>query len=681
MPNRLAHATSPYLRQHADNPVDWFEWGDEAFAEARRRDVPIFLSIGYATCHWCHVMAHESFEDDATAQVMNANFVCVKVDREERPDVDAVYMAALQAFSGHGGWPMSVFLDHDRAPFYAGTYWPNTPRHGAPTFLTVLDALRDAWVNRKDDIAETATQIRAVLAQVDDDDDAVATLDVGVADAAATLLATRAFDRTYGGFGRAPKFPYAMTLEWLLQYAARTQDVAVETAATHTLDMMARGGIYDLVCDGFARYATDERWLVPHFEKMLYDNALLLPAYVRAYVHTGRDVFLRTAHGVARWLLSMQADTGGFFTAVDADSEGEEGRFAVFTHTEFVACVTASGEDATLFAAFFGVSETGNFDGANVLSEPVDRDQFAIKNGIDKDVFAGRLATVIDALKRVRNTRVQPIVDDKMLTDLNALAVRALVIAGTTLNEPEYLLAARKAGAFLTGTHVVDGVLYHSSKDGMLGPRAFASDYATYALSELYLFSVGGDVAALHRGVAAATTLHERFFDAANGGYFATADDAETLLIRPKDVWDNATPSASSVMVEVCFLLADILGEPLWRQRGEAVLGAFQGRIQKNPAGYGWLLRQYETLATGLNMCVLVGADTAALAGVAYRAFDANVFTLVTANPDLAVPLFTGREDTGTPTAYLCRDMVCALPVHTPEALRSLLTQPDATQI
>lgn len=677
MPNRLATATSPYLRQHAGNPVDWFEWGQEAFDQARVRNVPLFLSVGYATCHWCHVMAHESFEDVATAAVLNDHFVCVKVDREERPDVDAVYMAALQAFSGHGGWPMSVFLDHDGAPFYAGTYWPNTPRHGAPTFLTVLDAISDAWVNRLDDVKETVQAIRQALTQADSQDTQSDIIDVAVTDAAAELLVTRAYDRVNGGFGRAPKFPYAMTLEWLLHYATRTDRHEVHLAATNSLDAMARGGIYDLVCDGFARYATDERWLIPHFEKMLYDNALLLAAYVTAYRDTGQDVFLRTANGVARWLMAMQQEAGGFNSAVDADSEGHEGRFAVFTFHEFTDVVASTGENPELFAKFFGVSEAGNFDGVNVLSEPVDRQQFAAQHDLDSAVFASQLDTVITGLKKAREARIQPIVDDKLLTDLNALTIRGLVIAGTVLDEPAYLSAACKAGTFLTEKHLAGETLYHTSKDGVLGPKAFASDYAAYALSQLYLFSLDGDARAFARAVAAATQVKECFADAVNGGYFTTADDAEALLVRPKDLWDNATPSASSIMVEVCLLLADLTGDATWRIEAEAVMRAFQTRVQQNPSGYGWLLRQYETLAAGLRVCVIVGDDTAeraALARVAHAAYSPSLFTVVVAEPDETIGVFVGRTNTGTPTAYVCKDLVCARPVTDADALAALLS-------
>ena len=675
--NRLANATSPYLRQHADNPVDWFEWGEEAFVEARRRNVPIFLSVGYATCHWCHVMAHESFEDDATAAVLNAQFVCVKVDREERPDVDAVYMAALQAFSGHGGWPMSMFLDHDLAPFYAGTYWPKTPRHGAPTFLSVLDAIHDAWVNRQDDITETVTAIRDALANdTTDDDGTAATFDVSVADAAADLLATRAYDREHGGFGRAPKFPYAMTLEWLLYASTRRSRDLGMTATLHTLEAMARGGIFDLVDDGIARYATDDRWLVPHFEKMLYDNALLLPVYAAAYVHTGRDVFLRTAESIARWLARMQHENGGFFSAVDADSDGEEGAFAVFSHTEFVDVVTHAGEDADLFATFFGVTPHGNFDGNNVLSEPVDRDLFAKQHGLDEDTFRDRLAAVCDALRHARSLRPQPIVDDKILTDLNSLAIVGLIRAGQALDRPDWIETARHAATFLATTHRDGTTLTHVSKDGVTGVDGFASDYATFALAALEMFARDGDATWLGFARDAAETLHAKFLDEQNGGYFTTATDAETLLIRPKDVWDNATPAATSVAIEVCFLLAEITGDGVWQTRGETALTAFMSRVEKNPAGYGWMLKQVEALTRGPKTCVIVGdaGDVRdALKKTAYQHQAPGLFVVVTDTPDQAIPLFVGRHNTGTPVAYVCRGTVCERPVTTPEELAALL--------
>ncbi len=466
MPNRLAHASSPYLLQHADNPVDWFPWGDEAFEEAVRRDVPVFLSVGYSSCHWCHVMAHESFEDDGIAAYMNEHFVNVKVDREERPDVDAVYMAAVQGMTGRGGWPMSVFLDHDRRPFYAGTYWPKEGRGGMPSFPRVLEAIDDAWTNRRDEVTTSAGEIVEALAAADRSTEPEDVADLELSGAAVTLVVDQAWDRQRGGFGRPPKFPQAMTIGLLLDHHARTAHPGALEAAVHSLRAMARGGIRDQVGGGFARYSTDAQWLVPHFEKMLYDNGLLLDVYARAAALTGDDELERVARSTADYLIrEMQHPDGGFFSATDADSEGVEGKFFVWTDEEFREVARVADVDADRYAAFHGVQPEGNFspeaaghapERANILHEPVDRATFADQHGIDRETLEAELRRLHLALYDRRSERVPPELDDKVLTSWNALAIRGLARAALHLGEPRYAEAAVRAAAFLRDHAVVD---------------------------------------------------------------------------------------------------------------------------------------------------------------------------------------------------------------------------------
>jgi uncharacterized protein len=676
--NRLADTTSPYLLQHADNPVDWYPWGEEAFDEAKRRDVPIFLSVGYSACHWCHVMAHESFEDETIAAALNARFVNVKVDREERPDVDAVYMKAVQSMTGRGGWPMSVFMTPDGAPFYAGTYWPKDPHRGMPDFPRVFGAVADAWQERRDEVLGSATQIAEALAGHVEANAADA-IDLGVADEAAEVVLERAWDRQLGGFGRAPKFPQAMTIEWLLHRHARTGDATALEASVHSLDAMARGGIHDQLAGGFARYATDAAWLVPHFEKMLYDNALLLPAYATAAVMTGREDLTRVARSTAHYLLTeLRTPEGTFVSATDADSEGVEGKYFVWSHDEVAEVVTELGSDPELWTTFLGVTRTGNWEGSNILHEPVPRAEFAQQRGIDLDDFDDEWETVRAALLLRRAERVPPGIDDKVLTDWNAMAVRGLVRAGTLLDEPSWIAAAAAAASALHELHVVDGALHHTSKAGRVAVPGFLEDHALLALADLELFLATGEQVWFTRASELAADAHTRFHDADAGGWFQTAHDAEQLYLRPKDTWDNAVPAGTSVMVEVCLLLAALTGELTWRDRAAEGIRLFQEGARTMATGYGWLLRQVEGLAAGPREIAIVGRpgpERDALASVARTSVRPGTVTVV-ADVDHgdAVPLLAHRgEQDGRPAAYVCRDLVCDRPVSTPSDLAALL--------
>ncbi|GGI08757.1 thioredoxin domain-containing protein [Egicoccus halophilus] len=679
--NRLADQRSPYLRQHADNPVDWYPWGEEAFAEAQRRDVPIFLSVGYSACHWCHVMAHESFEDDEIAALLNERFVNVKVDREERPDVDAVYMQAVTALTGSGGWPMSVFLTpHQGRPFYAGTYWPKRPVRGMASFPQVAAAVSDAWSERREEVLESATSIATALDEHREASLADA-VDLTVVDDAAQLVLERAWDRELGGFGRAPKFPQAMTIEWLLARHARTRDPDALAASVQALDAMARGGIHDQLAGGFARYSTDARWLVPHFEKMLYDNALLLPAYATAAALTGGEDLARVARSTVDYLLTELRTSGGaFVSATDADSEGVEGRYFVWSHDELVEVLQAIDADPDRWTAFLGATPSGNWEGTNVLHEPVPRQRFAEQRGLDPDAFDEQWQRVRLALLERRTSRVPPGVDDKVLTSWNAYAVRGLARAGRLLDEPGWVLAATSTASFLHEHLVVDGELFHSWQDGHVGAPGFLEDVAGLALADLELFQATGEPVWFARALALARDADERFHDDAEGGWFQTAHDAEALFTRPKDTWDNATPAGTSVMVEVCRLLAGATGELHWRERADEGVRLFQDGARRSPTGYGWLLRQLEALAGGEREVAIVGApgpQRDALARVANATPRAGLLVVV-AEPDHgdAVPLLAGRGPVdGAPAAYVCRGLACERPVTTPEDLADLLAQ------
>ena len=678
MPNRLADATSPYLQQHADNPVDWRPWGDEAFDEAKRRDVPIFLSVGYSSCHWCHVMAHESFEDAAIAADLNERFVNVKVDREERPDVDAVYMQAVQAMTGRGGWPMSVFLTPGGAPFFAGTYWPKEPRHGMPSFPQVMEAVAEAWVERRDEVLGSAASISTAL-EGHRDHTPADEVDPSAADEAARVVLERAWDRQLGGFGRAPKFPQAMTIEWLLHRHARTGEPDALRASVQALDAMARGGIHDQLAGGFARYSTDARWLVPHFEKMLYDNALLLSAYATATALTGDPALERTTRSTASYLLTdLRTPEGTFVSALDADTEGEEGRTYVWSYDELLDVLAGLGVDPAVWTRYLGTSSAGNWEGTNVLHEPVPRERFAAEKDMTPEAFDVAWERVRHALLERRDRRVQPGVDDKVLTDWNALAIRGLVRAGLLLEEPGWVVAAAQAADALHDLHVVDGRLHHTSKAGRASVPAFLEDHALLALADLELFQATGDARWYERALALATEAHDRFHDAEGGGWFQTADDAETLITRPKETWDNATPAGTSVMVEVGIALAGLTGDLAWRDRALDGLKTLQESARRMATGYGWLLRQLEAVAAGPREVVIIGVPGPArdaLARTARRALLPGTVVVVT-GPDHgdAVAVLAGRgEVDGRPAAYVCRELACERPVTEPDELAALL--------
>ncbi|MGN6131608.1 MAG: thioredoxin domain-containing protein [Nocardioidaceae bacterium] len=688
MANRLVNATSPYLLQHADNPVDWREWGPEVFEEARRRDVPVLLSVGYAACHWCHVMAHESFEDEATAAYMNDHFVNVKVDREERPDVDAVYMQATTAMTGQGGWPMTVVLNHDAEPFFAGTYFPDQPRQGQPSFRQVLVALDDAWRQRREQVTTVAGDVgrhlreQATLAGEEP-------LDEALLDRAVATLA-RDFDRTEGGFGNAPKFPPSMTLEFLLRHAARADVEPVETpgnvASTSsttrvetssgaqalemvdaTCEAMARGGMYDQLGGGFARYSVDRGWVVPHFEKMLYDNAQLLGVHLHWWRQTGNPLGERIARETADFLLAeLRTDEGGFASALDADSEGEEGRFYAWTPAQLVEVL--GPQDGAWAAELLSVTDAGTFErGASTLQLRVDPDD------------PGRWAGVRERLRAARERRVRPARDDKVVAAWNGLAIASLAEAGALLEEPRYVDAALGAARLLVDVHLDGAALRRVSRDGQAGRHAgVLEDYALVAHGFLALLSATGDPSWLrHAGTLLDQAL--ALFAAEDGGFFDTAADAEALVARPRDPSDNASPSGQSALVHALVSYAAVTGSGRHRDAAEAALRNVRVLAERVPRFAAWSLAAAEAVVAGPLEVAVVGPpeERAGLERVA-RSSSSPGLVVVAGAPDGpadgAVPLLAGRGLVdGRAAAYVCRGMVCDRPVTEEGALSALV--------
>lgn len=678
MSNRLSGESSPYLLQHAENPVDWYPWGPEALQRAKEEDLPIFLSIGYSACHWCHVMEHESFEDPRIAGLLNESFVCIKVDREERPDLDQIYMNAVQIITGRGGWPMSVFLTPDLQPFYGGTYWPPTARQGMPGFDQVVSAVADAWNNRREQALESAAELTERLQAVDQLPPSASSLAPDLLTAALRKL-ERVFDSQHGGFGDSPKFPHSMDLQLLLRIHHRFGDESSRAMACQTLDKMAQGGIRDHLGGGFARYSTDRRWLVPHFEKMLYDNALLLSAYATGASLTGDAELAEVARRIVTYLTTeLMTEQGVFIAATDADSEGVEGRYFVWDDAEFRQVVGDVGADPATFAEWFGVRAEGNWEGTNVLHTPFPLDDFVAANGLDRATFVNELEQVRTALLERRALRVPPGADDKILTDWNAMAIRALVMAARALDEPAWLAFATQAANALHDLVDHDGVVQHSWCRGVAGVDGFLDDYANLALADLEVFAATGEARWFERAVRLAGHVDDQFSDPAVGDWFQTASGAQPLVIRPKSTWDNATPSGSSVMVEVCLILADLTGDHHWRQRADRAIAAWQAQAQAAPTGFGWLLRQIEGLAAPRRQVAIVGehGDQRRLlerVAVEHRTPGTTIVISDDAHGD-HVPLLAHRRSIqGRPAAYVCRDLVCDAPVTDPGALEALL--------
>ncbi len=672
MPNRLAEATSPYLLQHKDNPVDWYEWGDEAFAEASKRDVPVILSVGYSSCHWCHVMAHESFEDEATATFMNEHFVNVKVDREERPDVDRIYMDAVQAMTGRGGWPMTVFLTPDAKPIFAGTYYPRVAMAGHPSFMDVMTAVDDAWVNNRESAIDQADQITATITQRNPAPAHLPTL--GQLDQAVASL-SQMFDRTNGGFGSAPKFPQAPTLEFLLRMSAMQPDTDAGRSATSMLTQMltamADGGIYDHLFGGFARYSVDAEWVIPHFEKMLYDNALLARLYLRAWQVTDIDHFRDVASDVLDYLESTMADTaGGLHSAEDADSEGEEGKFAVWSWDELGDVL---GDDRDLAAAIYGATPPGNFEGANNLHRLTDIGAVSSATGLTMSEISAAKQHIDDRLRSVRAQRVPPGRDDKIVTAWNGLAMRAFAEAGAILDEPRYLERAVAIAEFLLTDASPDGHLVRSWRD-QPGHPAFADDLAATAIGLYTLFSATGDDRWFVSAESMVALLRERFADP-DGGFFSTHIDTGDLIVRPKNTQDNPTPSDNSLALEALQLHIALTGDLEAIREFESTMASLAADALTHPAFGGYALAVWLTHLIGVKEVAIVGTgeDRDVLARPVWGQFRPNVVLAVGDGSPSIVPLLAGRTPRDGALAYVCEHLTCDLPVSTPTALAAKL--------
>jgi uncharacterized protein len=671
--NRLKDSTSPYLLQHADNPVDWWPWSEAAFEEAARRDVPVLLSVGYAACHWCHVMAHESFEDPETAKLLNEHMVAVKVDREERPDVDSVYMTATQAMTGQGGWPMTVFMTPDQEPFFAGTYFPRD------RFQQLILGVAQAWRDQRDGVTGQARHVATALAEnAAGISRALRGAGPGPGDAGTwfrqvTQASVSALERDYdaadGGFGRAPKFPPSMVLEFLLRYHRRTNDPAALRMAEGTCEAMARGGLYDQLAGGFARYSTDNAWVVPHFEKMLYDNALLARVYLNLWRATGSELARRVAIETCAWMVhDMRTAEGGLAASLDADSEGEEGKFYVWRPAELTAVL--GPEDGAFAAQIFGVTETGTFEhGASVLQRRADPEDL------------GRFNRISQALLAARERRVPPGRDDKVVAAWNGLAISALAECALAFERPDFLQTARGAASLLAEVHLAGGKLLRTSRGGDAGDtQGILEDYACAAEGYLVLSGVTGEARWLALAGQLLDTALGAFGDGA-GGFYDTAADGESLIFRPADAADNATPSGTFAMAGALLSHAALTGSARHREAAEAALGVLPAIAARYPRAAGAGLAVAEAWLAGPAEIAVVGNPederTTILHRTALHAAPPGAVLALGDGSDETMPLLAGRGLVGgAPAAYVCRDFTCQAPVTTPEQLREQLAQP-----
>jgi uncharacterized protein YyaL (SSP411 family) len=683
--NRLANETSPYLLQHKDNPVDWYPWGEEALKRAREEDKPVLLSVGYSACHWCHVMERESFEDDETARMMNENFVNIKVDREERPDIDSIYMAAVQALTRHGGWPMTVFLTPDGAPFYGGTYFPPIPSRGMPSFQQLLLSVVDAYVNRREEVLQNAQAVRdylqastaAVIPQAE-------TSGTELLDRAAGVLLSQ-LDRRFGGFGGAPKFPQAMNLEVLLRHHHRTGERSALDGVELTCRQMANGGIYDQLGGGFSRYSVDEYWLVPHFEKMLYDNALLSRLYLETYQATGDAFYRRIAEETLDYVLrDMTSEDGGFYSAEDADSEGEEGKFYVWTPDELEAALDP--DEARLAARYWDVTERGNFEGKNILHVARPPEAVADEFGLSPEELWARIAGIRAKLFAVREERVRPGRDEKILAAWNGLMLRSFALAARVTGREDYREAAIENATFIVEKLIEDGRIHRSYKDGRARFNGYLEDYAMVADGLVALYEATFETRWLVDADALLDAVSELFWDEEKRAFYDTPADHEELVTRPRDVYDNAAPSGTSVATEVLLKLALFLDRSDYHHRAEDVLDELAGGMEKVPSGFGRLLCALDLSISETREVAIVGdpeaQDTRVLLETVYAGYLPNKVVAGRGPDDDEVggliPLLAQRlAREGKATAYVCVHYACQTPTTDPEELSRQLRVSD----
>jgi len=681
MPNRLIDETSPYLRQHAHNPVDWYPWGAEALERAKIEDKPILLSVGYSACHWCHVMERESFENPSIAALMNEHYVSIKVDREERPDIDSIYMSAVQALTGHGGWPMTVFLTPDGKPFYGGTYFPPEDRGGMPAFPRVLSAIAEAYRDRRGEVMNSTNQILVHMQQVTRGTNDVDPMTVDVMTRAFVEL-IKQFDDTYGGFGLEPKFPQPMTYEFLLRQYLRTEDPQSLDMVELTLARMARGGIYDQLGGGFHRYSTDTYWLVPHFEKMLYDNALLVRLYLHAYQVTRNPEYRRVSEETLDYVVrEMTSLEGGFYSAQDADSEGEEGKFFVWRPEQVVDVL--GKEDGKIVNEFYGVTVHGNFEGKSILHVPMPPAEFARKLEITESELDEVLARSRKKLLEQRATRIAPGLDDKILTAWNGLMLAAFAEAAAVLERDDYREVAITNGNFLLDNVIdKDGRLLRTYKDGKAKLNGYLEDYAFLVDALLLLHEATFGERWLRAAVELGRSMVELFWDEDSQQFYDTGVDHEDLVIRPRDTTDNAIPSGSSMATSVLLKLSVLTGDPSYDDRAATALRSAREIMQQFPSAAGHWLGALDFYLVRAKEVVIVGkpGDTATrnLTREVYKEFLPNRVFVGAENGTLSgnidLPLFEDRKMiAGRPTAYVCENYVCLLPVNDPAELAKLL--------
>jgi uncharacterized protein YyaL (SSP411 family) len=684
-PNRLIDTTSPYLQQHAYNPVDWYPWGPEALERARREDKPIFLSIGYSTCHWCHVMAHESFENPAIAAIMNENFVNIKLDREERPDLDETYMNAVQGLTGHGGWPLSVFLTPDLKPFYGGTYFPPEDRGGLPGFPRLLLALSQAYQQNREQLTTVSLKVESHVQRLGELVAAGGDPTRETLEQAAHRL-TQDFDAVHGGLGNAPKFPRSLELDFLFHYYHLSGETPVLPKLAFTLEKMARGGIYDQVGGGFHRYSVDAAWVVPHFEKMLYDNALLPPLYLSHCQLTGSALSERIARETLDFIIrDMGAPQGGFYAAWDADSEGVEGKYYVWSLEEVER--VAGPEAAPLVVAALGVTREGNFEGSNILTRPWSRNDLAARFSLEPEEAARLLAEALKRLHQVRGGRVPPHRDEKIIVSWNGLAITALARGAQVLGEPRYYEAAARAARFLLHDLFQDDTLYRIWTAGRISVPGFSEDYALLANALLDLYETDFDISWVMQAQRLMARLDEKFLDSRDGTYFYVDRDQETPLVRSKSPYDQVLPSGNSMAARVSLRLYRLTETGQYQERAQAIIRQFQGQARENPWGFAHLWTvQALTLTPPLDL-ILVGDPSdsrmQALIQAAYRSYLPER-RLVLKDPSNRValaellPWTAAHSQPGeAPVAYLCRDFTCLPAITAPEELVASLNQPS----
>lgn len=673
MTNHLAYETSPYLLQHAENPVDWFPWGAEAFEKARQEDKPIFLSIGYAACHWCHVMAHESFENQSTADVLNKDFISIKVDREERPDIDSIYMNFVVSILGSGGWPLSVFLTPDGKPFYGGTYFPSFRQYNLPSFREVLDTVARLWQTNRPSILSSIDDLtRSLLSQplVQPSPDTLVPTMLNQA----VQVSAQSYDWQAGGWGRAQKFPQPMLIEFLLRQATRGNHVSLDMA-THALRAMCQGGMYDVLGGGFARYSVETSWLIPHFEKMLYDNAQLARAYLHAYQLTGEPGFRRVCEASLDFVLrELTHPQGGFYSSLDADSEGQEGRYYLWTPQEIHSAI-ANRQHADLVITAFNVTEQGNFEGRNILRQVVSDEQLAIAFHLDVEGVHDRLADLRSTLLQARGQRVHPARDDKVLVSWNALMLSALAEAGRAFDRRDYLQAATRNASFILQNMFHGDRLFRSWRVGVAKHNAYLEDYAGLGLALLSLYQADPQPRWYRTALQLLEQVLAHFHDP-SGGFFDTSDDHEALLYRPRDLQDNATPSGNALAVSLLLHLARFEGHAEWRKMAEVLLEANLSMLLRYPSAFAqWWCAADFALGPTHEVAILGDLADPAIQALLQPLKNSYHPRLVYAVSPIPPPpgspaLLNDHPLLGNkPTAYVCQDFACQLPVNDAESM------------